>query len=679
MSTVPFDYGDFTTRNIGFITEEEQQRLRGARVFVAGVGGMGGAAVACLVRCGVGHVEIADMDVFEVSNLNRQIFANLDTVGVEKTAATKSAIERINPTCEVIVHHGHTWPGQLEEILGRVDVVINGCDDVRATIALMRKARDLGKTVIDAFASTLPNVYVVRPGDPRPEQLFDYPSARLALDRLDDDVVRGCARKEIEWVMTQSSTADHVVMARAAEMITGKRKRISFAPMVWMTGCLMAYEAVRVVLRKSGGPGPGGVFFNPWTGQAERNKSWPVAAVRRFFVRRFLNDINATPGHQSSSTAAASTAAPTLELRERDFASFFEVPFHVYPREIPWVSMMRGDLEALLDERKNPHWQRAEGTYFTALRNGVPAGRIVAHVHHAANERFGEKAASFGFFDCADDKEVAQALLDKAEAFARAHGCNLMRGNMNLTANQEIGALTEGEELQPFVAQMFQPRHIGRLLGELGYTASMPMTTFIKRDLASMDLNTMVTDKHRALLADPSYTWRTFNMKRYDDDIEIVRQLLNDSMDKNPLFVPMTADEARFQMGSMKTVMDPALTRIAEHNGQPIGVTICIPDPNPLLRRMKSRITPLSLLTFLWGRRRLRRASVIIMLVRREYHGQGVIGVLNHDLMKALQDGGYTEVGGTWISDTNKPSLKQAKLAGLMKLHRLALFEKVIS
>jgi tRNA A37 threonylcarbamoyladenosine dehydratase len=52
--TAAFSYDEFITRNIGFVSEAEQARLRAARVFVAGVGGMGGAALACLVRSGIG-------------------------------------------------------------------------------------------------------------------------------------------------------------------------------------------------------------------------------------------------------------------------------------------------------------------------------------------------------------------------------------------------------------------------------------------------------------------------------------------------------------------------------------------------------------------------------------------------------------------------------------------------
>jgi molybdopterin/thiamine biosynthesis adenylyltransferase len=285
-----FSYDEFTTRNIGFVSKREQERLRAAKVFVAGVGGMGGAAVACLARAGVGGLWVADVDSFEVSNLNRQMFASLDTVGRSKAEATAEGISKINPECDVRVW-GAEWVKRLDEILPAVDVVINGCDDTRASVALMRKAKAADRTVIDAFASPLPNVYVVRPSDPRPESLFGYPSVGRSIEEIDAGIAARCLEKEIEWVMIHSSSAEHVDLEIAAEMVRGKRKRISFAPMVWSTGCLMAYEAIRVLLGKPGGPGPGGIFLNPWTHQIERPKNALAAALRRVFVRRFLKSL----------------------------------------------------------------------------------------------------------------------------------------------------------------------------------------------------------------------------------------------------------------------------------------------------------------------------------------------------------------------------------------------------
>src|SRR5687767_701661 len=139
--TSAFTYADFVGRNAGFVTAAEQERLRTASVFVCGVGGMGGAAVQSLARAGVGNLVIADMDRFEVSNLNRQVFATLDTVGRPKTDATADAIARINPDARITIY-GADWVDHLDEILQRERVVINGMDDVVAGIRLYRKARE---------------------------------------------------------------------------------------------------------------------------------------------------------------------------------------------------------------------------------------------------------------------------------------------------------------------------------------------------------------------------------------------------------------------------------------------------------------------------------------------------------------------------------------------------------
>jgi molybdopterin/thiamine biosynthesis adenylyltransferase len=294
MTTEPFSYETMTTRNLGFVSAREQARLREAHVFVPGVGGMGGAAVACLARAGVGHFTIADVDRFEVSNLNRQMFATLDVVGHDKAAVTAAALGRINPGCVVDVLGGE-WPRRLDDLLPRVTVAVNGCDDVRATLALMRAGERHQRSVVDAFASTLPNVYVVGPGDPRPERGFGYPTVGVPLDAVDDAMVAACKQRELEWVLTQSSTADHVQLDVAGEMVSGARPRISFAPMVWMTGCLMAYEAIRVILGRRGGPGPRGWFVNPWTGRVERPRNPLVAGARRALVRRFLARLGKQP------------------------------------------------------------------------------------------------------------------------------------------------------------------------------------------------------------------------------------------------------------------------------------------------------------------------------------------------------------------------------------------------
>src|SRR5262250_339963 len=119
-----FDYAEMTRRNIGFVSADEQARLRAGRVFVCGTGGMGGACLQSLVRAGVGAFEIADFDTFEVSNLNRQVFADAASLGRSKVEVTAERLRQIHPDVAVEVH-GATWPASLRAILGRCRVVVN--------------------------------------------------------------------------------------------------------------------------------------------------------------------------------------------------------------------------------------------------------------------------------------------------------------------------------------------------------------------------------------------------------------------------------------------------------------------------------------------------------------------------------------------------------------------------
>jgi hypothetical protein len=282
-----FDYDVFTTRNIGFVTRAEQDRLRAGAVFVAGVGGMGGACLASLVRAGVGRLAIADIDHFEVSNLNRQVFSSLDTIGQDKAAASAAAVRRINPQIELEVFGGE-WTAQLPDIAARYPVIVNGCDDVAATVQLYRVARQAGASVIDAYASPLPSVTLVRPRAPRPEDRLGYPTRGKAWDQLTEAETRGAFLKELEYVLTHSSAAFHVDLEAAAEMAAGKRSRMSFAPMVITTGNLMAYEALQAVMGRPSRTDHRGWFLNPYRQRIERPLPPPVAAAKGLLVRRFM-------------------------------------------------------------------------------------------------------------------------------------------------------------------------------------------------------------------------------------------------------------------------------------------------------------------------------------------------------------------------------------------------------
>ena len=294
MTPDAFSYETMVTRNAGFVTPDEQRRLREGRVFVCGVGGMGGAALQSLARAGVGHLAIADMDTFELSNLNRQVFATLDTVGQSKVDATAAALRRINPGLGITTH-GAEWVEHLDDILRGKPIVINGMDDLAAGLALYRTAREHGVTVIDAYTAPLPSVTVVGPDAPRPEERLRFGTMGHEWRTITPAQVDDAKLAEAVYVMVHSSSRHHIDLGIAADLMAGRRSRPSFAPMVIATGSMMAFEAVKLLLGRAT-VDHRGVFWNPWTMRIERPRHPLAALVMERAARRFITGLLAR-GH----------------------------------------------------------------------------------------------------------------------------------------------------------------------------------------------------------------------------------------------------------------------------------------------------------------------------------------------------------------------------------------------
>ncbi|MDR2214401.1 MAG: ThiF family adenylyltransferase [Nevskiaceae bacterium] len=285
--TTPFDYDAMTTRNIGFLTPDEQAALRRTRVFVCGTGGMGGACLQSIVRAGVERLIIADMDSFELSNLNRQVFAALADVGHDKADVTRRKLLDINPQLQLEVH-GAEWVDHLDQILADCKIIVNGMDDVAAGIHLYRKAREHGATVIDAYSAPLPSVTVVAPSSPRPEERLEFGTAHLHWRQIDKHHVDRCKLQEMLYVAVNSSSIHHFKMQYAAEVFAGKRSRPSLAPMVITTGNLMAFEVLRLMTGRAASTDCRGYFFNPWDQRVERPRRGLSRIVANWYARRRL-------------------------------------------------------------------------------------------------------------------------------------------------------------------------------------------------------------------------------------------------------------------------------------------------------------------------------------------------------------------------------------------------------
>ena len=129
-------------------------RLRAAHVAVVGIGGVGSWAAEALARTGVGRITLIDLDHVAESNINRQIQATSETLGMAKIDAMQARIASINPLCQVVGVDAFVEPSNWPAILPPgVDGVIDACDQMRAKVAMAAWAIATRATFISVGAA----------------------------------------------------------------------------------------------------------------------------------------------------------------------------------------------------------------------------------------------------------------------------------------------------------------------------------------------------------------------------------------------------------------------------------------------------------------------------------------------------------------------------------------------
>ena len=128
MKSNDFSYEQAFERNLGWLTVQEQEKLHGSCVAIAGLGGAGGFQAQVLARLGVGRFKIADLDTFELTNINRQIGASVETLGQSKVPVIRDMILAINPQAEVEIFQEGITANTIDRFLQSVNLALDGID-----------------------------------------------------------------------------------------------------------------------------------------------------------------------------------------------------------------------------------------------------------------------------------------------------------------------------------------------------------------------------------------------------------------------------------------------------------------------------------------------------------------------------------------------------------------------
>ena len=364
----------------------------------------------------------------------------------------------------------------------------------------------------------------------------------------------------------------------------------------------------------------------------------------------------------------------------KDLNTFIDVPYRLRANDPQWVPPLRFERRTFLDREKNPWFEHGEAEYFLCERDGQPIGRITAHVDQRWDEYQGGSDGMFGFFEVANEREAASALLETACDWVRARGRERILGPMDFTMNDECGVLIEGYDEPSMILEPWHPPYYRELIEAWGMEKRIDllMWELYFGSLAEGDEFTPMI--HAAAEHSRKEGVVIRDMKRSDMEAEVMRfmQVYNVAWGRNWGFVPITEAEVKFQAKNLKPVLDENWAMIAEKDGEIVGAGLTLPDINQVLTKMKGRLLPTGWIHFLRRKRHIDRLRVFALGVLPEHQHLGVAAALYERHLHAA--GNHGPPGGHmgWILETNKPMNRAMEGMGGKVVQRYRMYEKAL-
>ncbi len=361
---------------------------------------------------------------------------------------------------------------------------------------------------------------------------------------------------------------------------------------------------------------------------------------------------------------------------------FIRLPERLYAGDPGFVPPLHDERRDALSPGKNPFFAHAEAAFWLARRGGRDVGRISAQIDALAPDDGGPKAGHFGLLAAEDDPAVFAALLRTAEDWLRARGRLRALGPMNLSTNEEVGLLVEGFDTPNMVLTPHNPPYAGPQVERQGYGKAKDVLAYLCD--ARADLPPAVLKRVRRG-APPGVKLRPLDMKRYDQEVATLTEILNDAWSGNWGFVPTTREETEALAKGLKPVVDPRLVWFAEIDGEAAGVIVYLPNVNEAIRDLRGRLLPFGWAKLLWRLKvsGVKSARVPLMGVKRRFQRDRRGQILPFLLIEAAGRPavrlGYERFELSWVLEDNAPMNAIAHAMGGHVYKRWRIYEKSLA
>lgn len=350
------------------------------------------------------------------------------------------------------------------------------------------------------------------------------------------------------------------------------------------------------------------------------------------------------------------TIIPISNDWSRDKRDFIKLQWKFYNGDPNFVPPVIADRKKLLDVQKNPFFRHSIIQLFLAERNGEYVGRIAAIINDNHNITHNDKVGFFGFFECENNQETANALFAAAGKWLQERGMDTMRGPVNPSLNDECGLLVEGFDSPPVVLMTYNPQYYAELIERAGFAKAKDLLAYKLEQYTYQSekmqrMQNLLRERHKITVRSVNFK----NAEQFKRDVHTIKTIYNAAWQPNWGFVKMTDEEFDFLVADLKQTADPMYTMIADVNGVPAGFALGLPDIYKRLIHNKKG----SMLGAAWElfvrKRPIDLVRIIVLGVLPEYQKTGADAVLYDEFKTRGLPRGILYGEASWILEDNIP------------------------
>lgn len=367
---------------------------------------------------------------------------------------------------------------------------------------------------------------------------------------------------------------------------------------------------------------------------------------------------------------------PEIKIRlihsKKEIVAFIKFAWKIYQNDPHWVPPLIMDRKKILNKEKNPFFKHADMELFLAEKDGEIVGRIAAIKNHLHNQIHKDKVGFFGFFECINDQQVANALFDAVKEWLVKNGCDRMRGPASPSVNDEYGLLVDGFDDSPRILMAYNPEYYLTLCEGYGLQKAKDLYAYKlenKKVIASDKLRRVAEIARKR--SDVKIT--EIKLNDFKNELTKVKYVFNKAWAPNWGFVPFTSDEIDTAANDLKPLAEKSLILFGEIGNELVGFALVMLDWNEVFKSFNGRLLPFNFIKLFTQKKRIKWSRILILGIVPEFQKRGLDAVFYWEIVNRAAKLGIFLGEASWILEDNEMMNRGAEVMNgeIYKKYRL--------